>query len=790
MKKPPPKKQPPKKKKSFPWKFIVPVAVFVLVVLVVVYFFFLQAPKTSFEGLKKKQNLNYILISVDTLRADRVGCYGFPGIETPTMDMFASRGVLFEHCIAQTPLTLPSHTSLLTGTQPLFHGVRDNGGFLVPQELTTLAEVFKEKDYQTSAFVAAYVLDSKWGLDQGFDYYFDQFDLSKYKSISLGNVQRRGDEVIDETLSWLEQHKNERFFTWIHLYDPHTPYDPPSPFRERYPNRPYIGEIAYTDSQLGRLWSYLEQNDLVENTVLIFVADHGESLGEHDESTHGYFVYQEGVHVPLIVVTPFPELHNLRRKTVVSLVDIMPTILEMDETPIPSQVQGQSLLPIMYDEQGFENNIAYAETFYPRFHYGWSELKTIQERQYKLIIAPDLELYDLDQDPEERQNLIDSQPAEARRLFNLAEQFMADASRGGFELDYRSLDEQARVKLAALGYIGSFADQSTLEGRALANPREKIGIFNQLSRSKELMLEEKYDEAVALIQGIIDEDPEVIDAYFTLGNLYFKQRDFQNSLDSFFQALERRPNDAFIVINLINSYLGLGDLEEAERFALGIIDTVPPDSQLFLSIGNIMMLQDKYEEAVVYYEKGRELNPNSASAYSALGGVYVKLGRLDEAEDYLLIADETNPQLRELHFNLALLSEERQDLTKAAEEYRLELENNPYNFRASFNLSRIYRFLKDDREEEKYLNKAMEINPNFPLSYFYLARIYLSRGTMYQEAIVLTEKGIELNPPQKDLPLGYFLLADIYNRLGQPAKSQENLEKGKALVEENSKKDE
>jgi arylsulfatase A-like enzyme/Tfp pilus assembly protein PilF len=739
--------------------------------------------------MRKNREFNYILISVDTLRADRIACYGFHDVETPTMDLFASRGVLFEKCIAPTPLTLPSHTSLLTGTLPLFHGVRDNGGFLVPQELETLAEVFKQKNYSTSAFVAAYVLDSKWGLDQGFDHYFDEFDLSKYKSISLGNVQRRGDEVIDETLAWLDQHKNEKFFTWIHMYDPHTPYDPPSPYRERYPNRPYIGEIAYTDSQLGRLWGYLEENDLVENTILIFVADHGESLGEHQESTHGYFVYQEGIHVPLIVVTPFPELHNLRRRSVVSLVDIMPTFLEMDDIPVPSQVQGESLLPKMFSEGGFESSIAYAETYYPRFHYGWSDLKTIQERQYKLIIAPDLELYDLDRDPEERENLVDVQPAEARRLLNLADQFIFDSGRGGFELDYRNLDEQAREKLAALGYIGTFADQSALEGRALANPREKIGIFNRLSQSKELMLEEKYEEAESLIQSIIQEDPEVIDAYFSLGNLYFKQRQFQDALDSFFIALEKRPNDAFTVINIINSYMGKGDFTEAERFVFGIVDTVPPDSQLFYSIGNIMAIQEKYDEAILYYEKCMKLNPTSASAYSAIGGVLVKQGKLDEGERFLLQAKEVNPQLRELHFNLALLHEERQEFSQAADEYRLELENNPYSFRASFNLSRIYRFLKDDREEERYLNKTMEINPHFSLSYFYLARIYLNRGTMYQEAIALTEKGISLNPPKVDLPLGYFLLADLYNRLGEQAKSQENLEKGKALVAETQKKE-
>jgi arylsulfatase A-like enzyme/predicted Zn-dependent protease len=775
-----------KKKKTTPVKFILSLTLALILVLVCVYLFFLPK-KPSFSRLMKGREFNYILITVDTLRADRIHCYGFPSIETPTMDLFASRGVLFEKCIAQTPLTLPSHTSLLTGTYPLFHGVRDNGGFLVPQELVTLAEVFKEKDCKTAAFVAAYVLDSKWGLNQGFDTYFDQFDLSKYKSISLGNVQRRGDEVIDEALRWLDLHKNERFFTWVHLYDPHTPYKPPSPFREKYPKRPYVGEIAYTDSQLGRLWRYLEENNLIDSTILIFAADHGESLGEHQESTHGFFVYQEGIHVPLIFVTPFDDLHGIRREEVVSLVDIMPTVLEMDGMPIPSQVQGKSLLPLFFDEKENEESFAYAETYYPRFHYGWSELKSIQEDRFKLIIAPELELYDLASDPDEKINLFSSHPEEARKLMRTAEQFMGESSQGAFDVDYRHIDEETRERLGALGYIGTFVDQSSLEGKRLGNPKEKITIFNELSQAKELMLEDKYDEAVALINRIIEADPDVVDAYFTLGNLYFKKREFQNALDSFFKVLERRPSDTFTVINIANAYMGLGEIDEAEKFVLSVIDVIPPDSQLYYLLGNIKNLKEEFDEAIKYYKECVRLNPFSASGYNALGGIYVIQKRWDEAEEYLLKAQEYNPKLRNLHYNLALIQEERGELLKAVDEYKMELENIPHNFRACFNLSRAYRMLGDVQKEEKYLNQTIEINPDFPMSYFYLARIYLNRGERFNEAISLVEKGIELKPDKKDLPLGYFLLADLYSRLGRPGKSLEYAQKGKKLAEENSK---
>lgn len=773
-------------KKTSPIKIILPVFLILLVIAVLAYVFVLPK-KPSFSRLKKNKPFNYILITVDTLRADRIHCYGFPYIETPTMDLFASKGVLFEKCIAQTPLTLPSHTSLLTGTLPLFHGVRDNGGFLVPQELLTLSEIFKEKNYQTSAFVASYVLDSKWGLNQGFDYYFDKFDLSKYKTISLGNVQRRGDEVIDEALKWLDLHKQEQFFSWIHLYDPHTPYEPPSPFSEKYPNRPYLGEIAYTDSLLGRLWGYLEQNNLTDNTILVFASDHGESLGEHEESTHGFFIYQEGIHVPLIFVTPFKGLQGIRRSGVVALVDIMPTILEMDGEVIPPQIQGRSLLPLFFDEDGNGDSFAYAETYYPRLHYGWSDLKSIQEGRFKLIIAPELELYDLIDDPDEKTNLVSTFPEETRRLMRTAEQYIEESSQGAFDIDYHHIDEETRQKLAALGYIGTFSDQSSVDEGRLGNPKEKIVIFNQLSRTKELMLEEKYEEAVALINQITEEDPDVIDAYFTLGNLYFKKREFDKALDSFLTVLEKRPGDSFTIINIANSYMGIGDLDEADKFVASIIDSIPPDSQLYYVFANIKNLKEEYEEAINYYKECIKLNPSSASAYSALGGVYVVQKRFDDAEQYLQKANEINSEMRNLHYNMALLHEEKGEMTEAADEYKQELENVPHNFKACFNLSRVYRMMGDVLEEEKYLNKTIEHNPNFPMSYFYLARIYVNRGERYEEAVSLVEKGIEFKPKNEDLPLGYFLLADLYNRLGQSAKSEEYASKGKALVQENTK---
>jgi arylsulfatase A-like enzyme/Tfp pilus assembly protein PilF len=748
---------------------------FLILLTALVYFLFI--PKSPLSRLKGAEDYNYIIISVDTLRADRIGCYGYSEVKTPTMDMFASRGVKFEKCFAQTPLTLPSHTSLLTGTYPPFHGVRDNGGFLVPQEMNTLAEILQQNGYQTSAFVAAYVLDSKWGLDQGFDYYFDNFDLSKYKTISLGHVQRPGNEVLDEVIPWLEEHKQQRFFTWIHLYDPHTPYVPPSPYGEMYPNQPYVGEIAFTDSQIARLWDYLEENGLVNNTILVFTSDHGESLGEHQEKAHGFFIYQSGIHVPLIFVTPFEHLNGLSRSSVVSLTDIMPTLLELARVPIPDQVQGKSLLPLFFSESENEY-FSYSETYYPRFHYGWSELKSYQNERFKLIVAPKLEFYDLASDPGELNNIVDSRPEDARRLMNLIGEFIDETGKNAYELDYSHMDEESREKLAALGYIGTFAASSSLEGRRLGDPKEKIVIFNRLSEARELGLEGEFDRAVGMILEIIEDDPDVIDAYSSLGILFLRERKLEEAIDIFQKVLEMKPDDNNAVINISNTYTQMGKLDEAEEFILERLEFHKQDSQVYLSLGVIKNLKKEYDEAVKYFDKCIELNPSSASAYNALAGIYIVQNDLDRAESYLKKAEELNTKLKGLHYNLAQLLEARSDLSGAMSEYLEELKNIPHNFKASYNLSRLHRISGDTANELEYLEKTIESNPDFPLSYFYLARIHLNRGEKFEEAIAMVNKGIELEPEKEQLPLGYYLLSDLYNRVGDYEKSDEYLRLG------------
>ena len=748
-----------------------------------VYVLFIAGPPT-FARLRQGRDFNVIVITLDTTRADRLPSYGCKDLETPTLDAFAARGVRFENCYAQTPLTLPSHTTLMTGTLPLFHGIRDNGGFFVPQGLKTMAELFKDKGYETGAFIAAYVLDSKWGLNQGFDTYFDKFDLSKFKRISLGTVQRPANEILDQAVPWLEERKDKKFFAWLHLYDPHSPYEPPPPYDKLYADHPYLGEIAFADSQLARLWQFLESNDLLKKTFIVFAGDHGESLGEHEEQSHGFFVYQAAIHVPLIIVTPFPKLQGVISPEVTGLVDVLPTVCDMAGLPVPAEVQGQSLLPTFFGRRRKNTPLAYSETYYPRFHYGWSDLKTVQDGRYKLILAPVPELYDVVADPGEKKNLVYLEKKVYESLNAKAEAFISRASRNAYETDYSKVDEETREKLSALGYVGSFADPAKLKGKKLANPKEKITVFNQLSQAREMGLNDKPDEAIRIIQGIIASDPDITDAYFAVGNILFQEQKYKEAIDSFKQVLGRKPDDSFAAINIALSYEGMGDFAEAEKFLLGYIEKGFTDSQFYFMLGNMNFMQKKYDRAIPYFEKCLSSNGESAGSYNVLAAIYIVKDDIERAEQNLSQALRINPRLSNVHYNRAQIAEKRGRTAEAEAEYLTELEISPKHFKSIYNLARIYRQSGDTARELDLLNKCLEIDARFPLTYFYLARIYLNRGERYREAIDLVQKGLELKPEKSELPLGYFLLADLYNRVGDDARSQEYAEKGRALSTE------
>ncbi len=763
-----------------PRKFLVLGAAGIVLCAIAAYFL-LVPRRADFAGLRKGRDFNVIVISLDTARADRLGCYGCRDIETPTYDAFAASGVRFDACYAQTPMTLPSHTTLFTGTLPLFHGVRDNGGFIVPQKLVTMAELFKDKGYETGAFIGAWVLDSRWGLNQGFDTYFDKFDLRKFKRVSLDTVQRPANEVMDEALPWLEKRKDKKFFTWIHLYDPHSPYEPPPPYDTRYAAQPYLGEIAFTDAQVRRLWEFLGNNGLLEKTFIVFAGDHGESLGEHGEKTHGFFIYQGAIRVPLIIVTPFPKLHGVVSSEVAGLVDVLPTVCEMAGLAVPADVQGRSLVPAFFGRRKAESPLAYAETYYPRFHFGWSELKSVQDGRYKLILAPVPELYDVGADPGEEKNLLDLHKDIYEKLNTRAEALIETAGRNAYEMDTSKVDAETRERLSALGYVGSFTDPARLKGRTLANPKEKIGVFNELTRAREMGMTGRPDEAVRIVQGIIANDPDITDAYFLIGDICLQQKKFEEALTYFRQVLERKPDETFAAINMTTAYEQMGKFEEAERFVLEYQKKGFEEPQLYFLLGNMNFSRKQYDRAIPWFEKTISLNHNAAEARNTLATIYIARNDLARAEDNLRRALESDPRRSNIHYRIGWIAEKQGRLEEAEGEYAKELEITPRHFQALYNLARIYDTTGKLEKEEDALKRCLEAAPEFPLTYFYLARLYLRRGERYTEAVGLVEKGIGLRPEPSQLVSGYFLLSDLYKRLGDEGRSGDYARKAQAL---------
>ena len=289
-----------------------------------------------------------LLVSIDTLRADRLGSYGYAAAETPRLDALAARGLRFAQATTVIPLTLPAHSSLMTGTFPAHHGVRDNGGFYLAEEQVTLAEVLSERGYRTGGFIAAFVLDGRWGIGQGFGRYFDDFDLDGYEQAAgMDAIQRPGSTVVDQALEWLDADRDQKFFAWVHLYDPHTPYEAPEPYRVRFPRTAsgaYDAEIAVADTQLGRLLDKLQVDGRLDETLVVVLSDHGEMLGEHGEHTHGFFIYDAAVHIPLIIAGPGVPARVVPNQ--VRIVDVMPTVLDLLGEPAPPAVQGVSLRPL------------------------------------------------------------------------------------------------------------------------------------------------------------------------------------------------------------------------------------------------------------------------------------------------------------------------------------------------------------------------------------------------------------------------------------------------------------
>ena len=734
-----------------------------------------------------RDRLNLVVVTLDTARADRFGAYGARDVETPAFDSLARDGVLFEEAVAVAPLTLPVHSSIFTAKFPPEHGVRDNGGFFLGPEQVTLAEVLKERGYRTGGFVSAYVLDSKWGIDQGFDTYFDDFDLTKSRTMSLSSIQRPGNEVVDKALPWIEQAGDEPFFAWIHLYDPHTPYRPPEPFASRYQGHPYNGEVAFADSQVGRVLDLLRARGLYDRTIVVVMGDHGESLGDHGEAAHGFFIYNSVTHVPFVVRAPFSGVHGRRVADPVRSVDVMPTVLDLLGLPAAKSVSGASLVPLMTGAVRELALDAYSESMYPLHHYGWSDLRALRAGRYKVIDAPRPELYDIDRDPKEATNIFDQRRAIADGMIAQLRRREEGFERTEAALPAGDVDPEARARLAALGYVGSFVANASDPRTERADPKDKIGLFNKLGTAMDLAKErdkedeEPFDKIVALLREVLAEDPAVIDGWFMLGTQYLRHGDPKLAVEHFKKTLSLKPDYDLAVINLAQAYRRMGDDEAALAGFERYLQIDPKDAFVHYQIGEIWLDRGDHAKAEQVFRHALEIDPGVAAARNALGVIALERGDLAGAERLIREAIAAKEDVRLARYNLALIAEKRGDIVTAEREYVAELKQHGDSYKAAFNLSRLYEQVGDREGQVAALKQSIEANPRFPEGHFFLAKAYLDMGTQFDEAVRLARKGLELAPKSENAPLGHYVLADIFNRQGRAREAAHQVAMGRAL---------
>ncbi|MBI4483814.1 MAG: sulfatase-like hydrolase/transferase [Acidobacteria bacterium] len=611
-----------------------------------------------------------VLVTVDTLRADRLGCYGARNLSTPALDELAAAGILFQQAIAQNPTTLPSHASILTGTYPGVHGVVDFGFPLGPGNVT-LAEVFQSRGYRTAAFVGALILDahggSGAGFDQGFETYEDGFTPSQDPKLRYETLERRADAVVRRAAKWMEGVGDQPFFAWIHLFDPHDPYEPPEPFRSRYRARPYDGEVAFTDAAIGQLLSVLKQRGLYEKSVITVIADHGESLGEHGEPAHGLFLYDSVVRIPWILKPPKDDLAGLVYRGQVRSVDVAPTLLQLSGIQIPETMQGTGLLSRLKEGQTLDHLPAYSETFYPRFQFGWSPLRSVRDGRYKYIQAPQPELYDLQADAGELRNLHGQQAARAHYLRATLARFSVEHKTAG------AGDPALLERLRSLGYL-AYAGSAPPEGTGpAADPKEKVKLYRWMREATLASERGDFAQALPRLEAVIAEDPGVFSAHALLGHGFYRQGQHRKAIASFERALQLRPDEPNALFYRAASHLQLGEYEEALRNFQQSARIAPAHFRVHHSMGVAFLKLGRVEEAVQAFERAVQVAPSEPEGHVSLGRMYVYQRRPEEALQEFraaLALDEKNTEVYRHMADAFLLKGDRESAAQALRKSR------------------------------------------------------------------------------------------------------------------------
>jgi arylsulfatase A-like enzyme/Flp pilus assembly protein TadD len=537
---------------------------------------------------------------------------------------------------------------------PLATGVHDFAENRVAPRTAMLAVILHEHGYSTAAFLGAPVLDSRFGLNQGFNTYFDHFKLAGAEEVRLDALKRPGDKVVDEALKWLSQHPPQPLFLWVHLYDAHSPYRPPAPYAQRYRGRPYDGEIAFADAQVGRLIAALRREGLLDKSVVVLVSDHGESLGEHGEKTHGFFIYNSTLRVVCIIRIPGDVPRVVPDE--VSLVDVMPTVLQGLGIPVPSGAQGRSLLSLVEGRAGQGESNLYAESYPPLLHFGWNSLRSVQARGWKYIETTRPELYDTRTDPKELHNLYFTQTALAQDMSNRLRKLVSryTPSSGEAAAENAPADPALMKSLRSLGYVavstGTIADAN---GRTLTDPKDRIQAYELVSAALFDEQQQHYAEALSKLQQAETAGPHSRTIRFLMAGEYFHLRDFPRAAASYQSALEMDPKNSVAAYYLGVSQLETGDLEAAERAFEHTLELDPHNFSAAFNLGVVYSRRQQAQPAIQAFERAIEILPDYAEAHEALGELYLYLNRPQEAARELERAVAIAPHMAKAHSQLA-----------------------------------------------------------------------------------------------------------------------------------------
>lgn len=581
------------------------------------------------------------MISVDTLRADHLGCYGYRKIRTSHLDALAREGTLFSQVDSLVPLTLPSHTSLLSSTYPFVHGVEENGQ-KVPGGVVTLTEVLKARGYSTAAFIGGYVLDARFGLNQGFDVYDSPFHLRPDPGEEPPEVKRPAEAVLNAASRWLDTQSGHPFFVFIHLYDVHRPYSHGS----------YDAEIAYVDNAIGRFQESLAARQLLQDTLIVLTSDHGESLGEHGEQTHGYFIYESTLRVPLILRWPRAAAakYPARIDEPASLLDVAPTVLDFLGIPAPPQFQGHSLLRLLHPHSP-KSEPLYAESVYARDHLACSPLRSIRLGRYKYIEAPKPELYDLATDPGETQNRYESDRSIALGLRNR----LLSLHKGERRTAQKPVDPEVISRLRSLGYLGGNLGGSPSKSDSGADPKDRLGEYERYGRAIQLANTGHLPEAIRAFKALLEEDEQNVQAHFYLAVSYYRSG---------------RLNDA---------------VKALDATLMTASDYVPARELL----GTIWLLKKDYVRARQQFEHLVAVAPENFGAHYNLGILALREGRMEDAERELRASARAEPGSAEPHAALGSLYSAQGDLNRAKDEFRQAIAIDPHDAASRKALERI-----------------------------------------------------------------------------------------------------